>query len=74
MTIAGNDIDSYEKFMDKQNPTNKLGEELTPDEKKKMSKLTKDCKGKIKQGLRKMKKIDYDAFLKEIVERFDDNC
>jgi hypothetical protein len=39
-----------------------------------MGKMTKDCKGKIKQGLRKMKNFDYEKFMDKIIDKFNDNC
>ena len=67
--IMKRDIETYENLMDKQNPTNKDGQPLSTDEKKKMGKMTKNCKGQIKQGLNKMKKFDYENFMDEIITR-----
>jgi hypothetical protein len=38
-----------------------------------MGKMTKDCKGKIKQGLRKMKNFDFEGFLDEKIKE-NINC
>jgi len=63
--VAKEDIKTYEDLMDENDPKNKHGEDLTDKDKEKMDSVDDDCKDKIKKGLEKMKKIDYDKFLED---------
>ncbi|MBU3013276.1 hypothetical protein KO488_00810 [Poseidonibacter lekithochrous] len=65
-------IKTYYYHRDHQNSiialTNKYGEDLTDKDKEKMDSVDDDCKDKIKKGLEKMKKIDYDKFLEDKIK------